>query len=160
MGHQQLLGDEFSGTPTRACLRALPAAAARGSFDEAAAHRHGLETAQPVLSHPLGEPAADGPLLPRSGSLLRLPDSPVLTLRIWAEADHLLLRLLNASDAPVEATVASGLLRIGGAGRCDLFGDAPEALAVVDGAVRATLEPRGLATLRMAVSLAGATPTT
>jgi hypothetical protein len=137
--------------------RLLPHA---GPFDEAAAHRHGLEAAQPVLAHPLGEPAADGPLLPRSGALLALPASPVLTLRIWAEADQLLLRLLNASDAPVEAMVGSGLLRIGGAERCDLFGDAPEALAVGDGAVRATLAPRGLATVRLAVALAGAAPST
>jgi hypothetical protein len=137
--------------------RLLPHA---GPFDEAAAHRHGLEAAHPVLAHPLGEPAADGPLLPRSGVLLALPAAPVLTLRIWAEADQLLLRLLNASDGPVEAMVGSGLLRIGGAERCDLFGDAPEALAVVDGAVRATLAPRGLATVRLAVSLAGVAPST
>src|SRR4051794_14499893 len=76
----------------------------------------------------------------------------------WAEAGHLLVRLLNASDTAVETMGRSGLLRIVSAARGDLFGDAPEALAVVDGAVRATLAPRGLATLRLAVSPGGAAP--
>jgi hypothetical protein len=134
----------------QARYRLLPHAA---PFEESAAHRFGLEAAQPVVFHPLAEPVADdGPLLPRSGVLLHLPTDPILTLRVWAEESQALVRLLNASDQDVEAEVRSGLLRIEGAGWCDLFGDGAQALPVSDGTVRIPLQPRRMATLRLTLS--------
>jgi hypothetical protein len=133
----------------QARYRLLPHAA---PFDEAAAHRFGLDAAQPVVFQPLGEPAVDGALLPRSGVLLHLPPSPVLTLRVWAEAGAMLMRLLNASDKEAGAEVRSGLLRIAGAHRCDLFGDNAAALEVLDGSVRLRLKPREMATVQLTVS--------
>jgi hypothetical protein len=133
----------------QARYRLLPHAA---PFEEAAAHRFGLDAAQPVVFQPLGEPPVERPLMPRSGVLLHLPSSPVLTLRVWAEAGAMLVRLLNASDGEASTEVRSALLRITGAERCDLFGDNPAALEVSNGAVRLPLKPREMATVRLTVS--------
>jgi hypothetical protein len=69
----------------RARYRILPH---RGSFNEAQAHRCGIEAAyaQPLFQQ-MGEPTSGKELLPGTGSLLRLPesissDSPVLTLHV------------------------------------------------------------------------------
>ncbi len=132
----------------RARYRLLPHGA---PFDEAAAHAFGLDAMQPVVYHPLAEPAAAGALLPREGTLLQLPRDPVLTLRVWSEDGQLLVRMLNASDRGVDAEVGSGVLQISGAARCDLFGDGAQALPVSDGAVRIALGPRQIATLRLSV---------
>ncbi len=134
----------------QARYRLLPHAA---PFQEQAAHRFGLDATQPVVYHPLAEPATEGgPLLPRTGVLLHLPAEPVLILRAWAEEGHLLVRLLNASDQQEEAEVRSGLLQIAGSDRCDLFGDGAQALPVTDGTVRIPLQPRQMATLRLTLS--------
>lgn len=126
----------------------------RGPFSEAQAHRFGAEAMVPWQAHHLGEPPVEPAPLPRTGSLLELPADPVLTLRVKPAADGrgVVLRLLNASDAPATARVGSALLHIDAAERCDLLEQPLEALAVVQGAVTLDLPPRGLACLRLALS--------
>ncbi|HAJ36157.1 MAG TPA: hypothetical protein DCL15_10730 [Chloroflexi bacterium] len=120
-----------------------------GAFDEAAAHRFGLEAANDalLLQH-LGEPTAATPL-PASGSLLTLPQPPVLTLRVQPTDDHdILVRLHNASDDQRSATLGSALLNIIAAQSCDLLGKPQTALPVIQGAVSVELAPRQTLTLR------------
>jgi alpha-mannosidase len=127
----------------------------RGPFSEALAHRFGAEATVPWQVQHLGEPpVAAPPLLPRAGTLLELPREPVLTLRIKPAASgrSVVLRLLNASDAPAAARIASALLRIEAAQRCDLLEQALEPLPVAGGAVTLDLPPRGLACLRLVLS--------
>jgi alpha-mannosidase len=121
-----------------------------GAFDEARAHRLAAEAAQacPLIQH-LGEPAAPE-LLPAAGTLLHLPQPPVLTLSLRAAPDGgALLTLFNANDAPQTAVVASGLVHIHSAQRCDLFGDPLDALPVNEGAIAVTLAPRRTVTLAL-----------
>ncbi len=126
--------------------RLLPHA---GGFNEAAAHRVGLDAASPTLVHHLFEPPVEGTPLPPTGSLLALPEAPVLTLHIWSEGDAVFLRLLNASDEHTTATVGSSALRLENAASCDILGASPADLTVEDGAVAIPMGPRALATLRM-----------
>ncbi len=120
-----------------------------GSFDESAAHRLGLEAANdaPLLQQ-LGEPHGELPW-PAAGSLLVLPDLPVITTHVKPayEAGATLVRLLNASDAVQEATISSGLVRIGSADRCDLLENVLGPLLVENGAVQLTLQPREMASV-------------
>ena len=121
-----------------------------GEFDEARAHRLAAEAAhaRPLVQH-LGEPAALE-LLPVAGTLLHLPQPPVLTLSLRGAADGgVLLTLFNASDAPQTTVVSSGLVHIHSAQRCDLFGDPLDALPVNDGAIEVTLAPRRIVTLAL-----------
>ena len=75
----------------------------------------------------------------------------MLTLSLHdAPAGGALLALFNASDAPQTAVVASGLVRIYSAQRCDLFGDPLDSLPVNDGAVKVTLASRQTVTLKSA----------
>jgi alpha-mannosidase len=134
----------------------------RGGFDEAQAHRFGLEAAQaePLFQH-LGEPPAEGLPLPGSGALLHLPQggttgSPVLTLHV-KPAEHrpgIVLRLLNASDDDRLAEIGSGLLRIVGAQICDLLEAPLETVGVQNGLVRVHLAPRRSATVLLDIELA------
>jgi len=120
-----------------------------GAFDEAAAHRFGLDAAHDtlLLQH-LGEPTPATPL-PASGSLLTLPQPPVLTLHLQTTDDNdILVRLHNASDLQQGATLGSALLTIAAAQQCDLFGQPQGALPVTQGAVRVDLAPRQTVTLR------------
>jgi len=130
-----------------------------GPFDEARAHRWGLETAydEPVVQ-PLCEPmvnlssgAPSG--APRSGSLLQLPQPPVLTLHVKPASDGngVVVRLLNASDAPQRAVIGSGLLRIDSAAVCDLFESARDPLTVTDGRVELDLAPRRVKVVRLSI---------
>jgi hypothetical protein len=127
---------------TRYCL--LPHA---GPFDEQEAHRFGAEAAAPPLFQPLWEPAVAQTTLPRAGSLLRLPDPPVLTVHVLPDGATLRLRLLNASDAPATATVGSSLLRIVGAARSDLLGSSAEELATDRGLVTVAMGSREMVAL-------------
>lgn len=79
-----------------------------GAFDEAQAHRFGLEAARDalLLQH-LGEPTPQTPW-PATGSLLVLPQPPVLTLHVQPVDDHIVVRLLNASDNPQPQPSAPG----------------------------------------------------
>lgn len=76
-----------------------------GTFDEAAAHRFGLEAANdaPLLQQ-MGEPHGES-LLPSTGSLLKLPQPPVVVLHVKPAYDGsgALVRLLNASDTTQNA---------------------------------------------------------
>lgn len=126
--------------------RLLPHA---GPFDESAAHRFGADAATPVVFHHLQEPVAPEAALPRVGSLLALPEAPVLTLRIWSVDEAVYIRLLNAADTPATATVGSGLLRVAGVARCDQHGAELEEVTPSDGAFSIPMEARRLATLRL-----------
>ncbi len=115
-----------------------------GTFDEAAAHRFGLEAANdaPLLQQ-MGEPHGES-LLPPAGSLLNLPQPPVVVLHVKPAYDGsgALVRLLNASDTAQNATIGSGLVQIGRAVRCDLLENELGPLGVENGAVQLTLQPR------------------
>ena len=74
----------------------------------------------------------------------------MLTLSLRdAPAGGVLLALFNASDAPQTAVVASGLVRIYSAQRCDLFGDPLESLPVKDGSVEVMIASRQTVTLKV-----------
>lgn len=125
-----------------------------GPFDEGAAHRFGAEVAVPPIFQHLHEvPSANPSLPPGEGSILRLPDEPILTLRVKPPraGRGVIVRLLNASDGPAEAVIGSGLLTIRQATRCDLLEHPRETLAVSRGATRLTLPGRGLACLHLEV---------
>jgi alpha-mannosidase len=132
----------------------------QGGFDEAAAHRLGREAAhaRPLFQH-LGEPRAGVPL-PSTAALLRLPEAralgtPVLTLHVKPaeRAPGLIVRLLNASDQPQPAEVASGALQIVSAQVCDLLEQPLQALRVEQGAVQVELAPRRTVTLLLQTEL-------
>ena len=120
-----------------------------GSFDEARANRLASEAAhsRPLVQHTGETPARQ--LLPPSGTLLRLPEPPVLVLGLAPAGAALTLTLMNASDQPQPVAVRPGLLRLARAWACDLFGRPVEELAVTGGGVDATLDVRRLLTLRL-----------
>jgi hypothetical protein len=122
----------------------------QGLFDEARAHRFGLEAAQakPLLQH-LGEPPANLARFSQTGALLHLPGhdgaaSAILTLHVKpaAAGDGLIVRLYNAGDEAQTARIASAQLQIAAARRCDLFETPLEELAVDNGVVAFDLAPR------------------
>lgn len=121
-----------------------------GGFQEARAHRHALETlhAHPML-HPLGEPKiAKGPRLPERGTLLTLPEPPVLVLHILPDGQgRAVVRLFNADHTPHRATLGSGLLHIRRAYRADLFGQPQQELDALGGQVEVELPPRRVTAL-------------
>ena len=95
-----------------------------GGFDAARSYRFAAEAAhaRPTV-HPFGEPPA-APTLPATGSLLVLPEPPVLTLSVKADraSSGILVTLFNTSDSPRRARVAGGLVGIRAAALCDVFG--------------------------------------
>ncbi|MEM1115234.1 MAG: hypothetical protein AAGJ11_01940 [Bacteroidota bacterium] len=136
----------------RARYRLTPYA---GPFDEARAHRLGVEAAHAdVIVQHLGETPAADPFPEASASLLRLPEAPVLTLHVQTgpEAGTVDVRLLNASDSDAEAVVGSGALRIASASETDLFGRPGDALDVATGAVSVSIPLRRMAHLRLRVA--------
>ncbi len=124
-----------------------------GAFDQARSHRFASETAhsRPMLQ-PLGEPSS-GRTLPPSGCLLELPEAPVQTLAIVADAERggILLTLFNSSEETRAPRVSGGLLRIA---RAELLegGEARE-LALEDGGVSFSLHSYRRATLRLITSV-------
>ncbi len=132
-----------------------------GGFQEAQAHRFGLEAAhnRPLLQH-LGEPRAAEASFPASGALLRLPGgdgdaSSVLTLHVKpGRASSVVVRLLNASDQERTATIGSGVLRITAARLCDLLENPQRSLEVRSGAVSLALPPRRVAVIHLEVAAA------
>jgi hypothetical protein len=129
-----------------------------GGFDEGRAHRFGLEAAAqasglPLLQH-FGEPPAGTLTLPASGSLLQLPGAPVLPLHVKPAADGagIIVRLLNAGDAPQTAVIGSALLKIVQAYACDLLENRTGDLSVVDGAVSLEIPARRVAEVHLTVS--------
>ncbi len=134
-----------------------------GGFNEAGAHRFGLEAAhaQPLMQH-LGEPESSPRLLPNLGALLRLPesfspDSPILTLHVKPAQRQpgVIVRLLNASDQDQQAKIASGVLRILTAQVCDLLEKPVQAVEVQNGILFLNLSPRRVTTLHLNVELSG-----
>lgn len=114
-----------------------------GKFDESKAHRFGMEAehSRPVIQH-LGEQPADE-LLPESGSLLAIPEPPILVLNVHKHLEGgILLTLFNASDETREAKVGSGIIQIKKAMICDIFGSKLRNLAVIEGEVRIEIAPR------------------
>jgi hypothetical protein len=122
-----------------------------GPFDEAEAHRLGAEAALPVTIHHLGEPPVPGARLPRQGQLLALPEPPLHVLALRADPDgSVLLRLLNASDAPAAARVGPGLLGLARAAEADALGEVRAVLPLDgQGGVWVEVPPRRLAALRL-----------
>jgi hypothetical protein len=120
-----------------------------GGFDESAAHRFGLEAAHdaPLLQH-MGEPHGELSW-PASGSLLALPEPPIVVTHVKPAADgsSVLVRLLNASDSAQTARIGSGLVQIGRGQRCDLLENVLADLPVAGSAVELALQPRELATV-------------
>ncbi len=128
-----------------ACYAILPYA---GEFDESRAHRFAAEVehARPVLQH-MGEVAA-ATQLPGSGTLLNLPQPPILTLSLRRSADNgVLVTLLNSSDNSINAALASGLLKFRSAWICDLFGNRLENVQVVNGKLEISITARRIITL-------------
>ena len=76
----------------------------------------------------------------------------MLTTQLKAADGGVLLSLLNASDETQTARVASALLDIGAAWRCDLFGVKEKDLSVSRGAVTLELLPRRAITLHLELS--------
>jgi hypothetical protein len=136
-----------------------------GSFDEGEAHRRGLEAAHSeLIAQPLGEPVVRPPELPSSGSLLRLPEPPVLCLHVkpakngqgsvLSQSKGWVIRLLNASDQPQTAQLGSALLKIERAHRCGLFEEPVEELVVQEGTVSVEIPARRIAVIHLEVTLA------
>lgn len=138
-----------------------------GEFDEATAHRRGLEAehADPVVQT-LGEPAAPDASLPEAGHLLDLPEPPVLVVQVRPDRDGpgvqhgdrtgtppdaFLVRLQNASDTHRSATIGSGVVSIARARRVGMLGDPIDdgSLSVTDGTVSIDLDPRAGSTIRI-----------
>ncbi|MBW7883346.1 MAG: hypothetical protein H3C34_12045 [Caldilineaceae bacterium] len=122
-----------------------------GPFDESRAHRLGLEALydMPLLQH-MGERAEEAPW-PSAGTLLRLPEPPVIVLHLKPSSDGngVIVRLANATDSAQTATVGSGLLRITGAVACDLLEHPGDGLDVVNDVVQVELAPRQTRVIRL-----------
>lgn len=126
----------------------------RGPFDEAAAHRFGLEAVHAApLWQQMGEPS-DSRAFPSQGSLLHLPDGPVqvLNMQLAPDGAGLVVRLHNVGDAPHTAILSSGLLRIAKAQACDLFAAPEEDLPVHDGAVSIQVPTRRMAAVLLTLT--------
>jgi alpha-mannosidase len=130
-----------------------------GGFDEAQAHRWGWEAvnSEPVIQ-PLGEPTIAFPELPSRGSLLRLPEAPIVAVHVKPAEDNntengngVLVRLHNTSDLDHPATIASGVLTITAAQSCDLFGNVTADLPVQNGAITVDVPARRVTVIRLTV---------
>jgi len=114
-----------------------------GVFNESRAHRFAAEAenSRPCVQH-LGEPGNPRNLL-GVGTLLQLPEPPVLVLSLHRTLnDGSLLALFNASDSLQAARISDGLIKIQSAQLCDLFGNQTEKLKVIDGATEIMIKPR------------------
>jgi alpha-mannosidase len=128
-----------------------------GGYDETAAHRFGVEAANPPVYHTATETARPVASLPRRATLLELPAPPVLTLHVlpdenqWHAAGQsaIVIRLLNASEQKQTARIGSGLLKLASVERCDLFGQPMAQLELKNGGASIDIEPRRLAVLRV-----------
>jgi hypothetical protein len=128
-----------------------------GPFNEAAAHRFGVEAmADELVLQPLTEPRVGSAKLPVKGQLLRLPEPPVMTLHVKPATDGagLIVRMLNASDEPQVARIGAEILQIVAAKRCDLFEVPVDALAIADGVVSVDMPARQVTVIRLATDVA------
>lgn len=117
-----------------------------GDFDESRTHKFAAEAehSRPVVQH-LGEPAAEQ-LLPATGTMLHLPQPPILTLNLRAESGCTILTLYNASDV---AIIQSGLLLIVHAASCGLFGDEQDEIPVKDNSIQIEIAPRLVSVIQL-----------
>ncbi|WP_420640749.1 glycosyl hydrolase-related protein [Candidatus Leptofilum sp.] len=127
-----------------------------GAFDEAQAHRFGLEAArhQPLLQQ-FGEPRTEEPHFPAAGSLLHLPDNPsILTLHVKRAHDGagVVVRLVNVGDEVETAVLRSAQLQIQTAYRCTLLEEPIRELPVHEGAVELTLAPREMTAVHLTIN--------
>lgn len=119
----------------------------KGTFDESRAHRFGMEAehSRPVIQ-PLGEHPAEEQL-PLSGTLLKLPEPPLLTLSLRGGGERaMILTLFNASDEMQRGRVGSGLVHLREAAKCDMFGRELESLPLQDGVLKVEIAPRRMET--------------
>jgi alpha-mannosidase len=90
---------------------------------------------------------------PATGSLLALPEPPVIVLHVKpAAGNQLVVRLQNAGDTEQLATVGSAILRITEAATCDMLEHVEAVLPVQDGTVSLSIAPRRVATLLLTVA--------
>jgi len=131
----------------------------QGSFDEARAHRFGLEAAnnKPLVQH-LGELTENEPPYPGVGSLLNLPghdgnDSSVLTLHVKPanEGSGVIVRLINASGETQMAHIGSAQLQITAARVCNLLEEPQTPADLEDGSVSLSLLPRQIVVVELTV---------
>lgn len=120
-----------------------------GDFDETRCQRLAAEAAnsRPLLQH-MGEPPQPE-RLPASGTLLHLPEPPVVVMSVEPAEDGLTLALFNASDTAHEGAVQPGLLTVERAWQCDLFGQQGAELPVSVGGIKVWIKPRRMLTLRL-----------
>ncbi|MDR0534486.1 MAG: hypothetical protein LBH01_11085 [Verrucomicrobiales bacterium] len=127
----------------------------QGGFDESAAHRFGLEAATPAVLHNLMEPPLTTASLPPSGSLLQLPEPPIISVPVnprWNDNSSLVqLRLTNASAKPRQAVIGSGLLKISSAQTCDFFGKPLADVPVKNGQLELLMQPRDTVVIRLKI---------
>jgi hypothetical protein len=123
-----------------------------GDFDEARAQRFAAEAAhgRPLVQHMGETPQTQS--LPPSGTLLSLPEPPVVVMSLARADDGVTLTLFNAGDVMQPANIRSALLSIQRAWRCDLFGQTTEELPVSDHGIEVSIEARRLAVFKIAVS--------
>jgi hypothetical protein len=122
-----------------------------GPFDESHAHRTGLEAEhRSPLAQTAGEPRVDDAKLPPTGSLLDLPEPPVLTLHVRRATesadDEMEILLRNASDEDRTCVVDSAALAIDDA-YCPSLDDG--SVNVATGGARVPLSAREMARLRL-----------
>ena len=124
----------------------------QGGFDEVEAHRVGMEAfhSTPMFQH-MGEVPNEPTALPTTGTLLELPQAPIVTLHAKRSIDgqSMILRLLNASESTQTARVDSALLKIKAAGICDLLEQETETLSVAQGRVEFEIEARRVAVVKL-----------
>jgi alpha-mannosidase len=114
-----------------------------GVFNEARTHRFAaeVENSRPFVQH-LGEPISQEKL-PVAGTLVQLPEPPVLVLSLHGRFnDGAVLILFNASENMQTARISDGLINIQSAQLCDLFGNPMKPLLVSEGAVEIKMKPR------------------
>lgn len=121
-----------------------------GAFEAGQAHRWGQEA---LYHEPLLQPMSELPVnaLPARGSLLHLPQPPVMVLHVKPAEDNagIIIRLLNTSDLPQTAEIASGLIHIVGAQQCSLLEEQQHNLPVTGGRVSITLAAHEIRVLRL-----------
>jgi len=121
----------------------------KGAFNESRAHQFASEAehSRPLIQH-LGEPTAPEQL-PASGTLLHLPQLPILTLNRRKDDDTIILTLFNASDETQTAKIQSGILHLVKATACGLFGEVEELLSVEDHSLSIEIQPRRIRVIHL-----------
>ena len=120
-----------------------------GDFDESRAHKFSAESehSRPLVQH-LGEPSASQEL-PATGTLLHMPEPPILVLNLRAEENSIIVTLYNASGESQIATLRGGILSILRAAVYGLSGEEKELLPVVENSISVEILPRMISTIRL-----------